>query len=140
MGQAKQRWMELNDRHIGKVPDKRVCVKHFEDKHIKKYIRQNYVDGFCDYCQKDLKVVELVVLMTFIMAGISNFYEDAANFLGYNSQEGGYLGSIYTPDELIQEFVELEAEPFEIIEDIVNSIPTQNGIRLSERQHISIQC
>lgn len=26
------------------------------------------------------------------------------------------------PDELIQEFVELEAEPFELIEDVVNSI------------------
>ncbi|WP_348812447.1 HEPN-associated N-terminal domain-containing protein [Flavobacterium maritimum] len=122
MGQAKQRWIELNERNIGNVPDKKVCVKHFEDKYIKKFIRQNYDDGFCDYCQKDLKVVELEDLMKFIMSGISNFYEDAANFMGYNSQEGGYLGEIYTPDELIQEFVELEAEPFELIEDIVNSI------------------
>lgn len=122
MGQAKQRWIELNERNIGNVPDKKVCVKHFEDKYIRKFIRQNYDDGFCDYCQKDLKVVELEDLMKFIMSGISNFYEDAANFMGYNSQEGGYLGEIYTPDELIQEFVELVAEPFELIEDIVNSI------------------
>jgi hypothetical protein len=122
MGQAKQRWIELNERNISNVPDKKVCVKHFEDKYIRKFIRQNYDDGFCDYCQKDLKVVELEDLMKFIMSGISNFYEDAANFMGYNSQEGGYLGEIYTPDELIQEFVELEAEPFELIEDIVNSI------------------
>lgn len=122
MGLAKQRWMELNDRHIGNVPDKKVCVKHFKDKDIKKFIRQNYDNGFCDYCQKNLKVIELEDLMTFIMAGISNFYEDAANFMGYNSQEGGYLGSTYTADELIQEFIELEAEPFELIEDIVNSI------------------
>lgn len=122
MGQAKQRWIELNERHIGSVPDKKVCIKHFEDKIIKRFIRKNYERGFCDYCQKDLKVVELEDLMTFIMAGISNFYEDAANFMSYNSQEGGYLGETYTPDELIQEFVELEAEPFELIEDIVSSI------------------
>ncbi len=42
--------------------------------------------------------------------------------MSYNSREGGYLGEIYTPDELIQEHIELNAEPFEVIEDIVNSI------------------
>ena len=56
------------------------------------------------------------------MYGKGVFYEDAANFMSYNSREGGYLGEIYTPDELIQEHIELNAEPFEIIEDIVNSI------------------
>lgn len=42
--------------------------------------------------------------------------------MSYNSREGGYLGQIYTPDELIQEQIELNVEPFELLEDIVNSI------------------
>ena len=56
------------------------------------------------------------------MRGISNFYEDAANFMSYDSREGGYLGETYDPNELIQERIGLETDPFELTEDIVNSI------------------
>lgn len=51
-----------------------------------------------------------------------NFYEDAVNILGYDSRQGGYLGTTFTTNEIIQEFIELEAYPFVIIEDIVYSI------------------
>ncbi|HMM03586.1 MULTISPECIES: HEPN-associated N-terminal domain-containing protein [unclassified Dysgonomonas] len=122
MGGVKQRWLELESRNLSSIPDKNICIKHFEYKSINRFIKKNYQDGFCDYCGKELKVVPLEDLMEFIMDGISNFYEDAANFMSYNSREGGYLGEIYTPDELIQEHIELNAEPFEVIEDIVNSI------------------
>lgn len=122
MGRVKQRQLELEARGLSHIPDKRICIKHFTDKSIVNFIRKNYLHGYCDYCKKELKVVEFEDLMNFIMDGISNFYEDAANFMSYNSQEGGYLGEIYTPDELIQEQIELYAEPFEVVEDIVDSI------------------
>jgi hypothetical protein len=122
MGLVKQRWIELESRNLNNIPDKNICANHFEDKAINRFIKQNYQDGFCDYCEKNLKVISLENLMGFIMDGISLFYEDAANFMSYNTREGGYLGETYTPDELIQEQVGLYAEPFEIIEDIVDSI------------------
>ncbi len=122
MGFVKQKMLELESRHISSVPDKNVCVKHIEDKALKKFIRKNYSLGYCDYCEKEVKVVSLESLIEFIMEGVSNFYEDAANFMNYNSREGGYLGETYTPDELIQDLIGLETDPFELTDDIVNSI------------------
>ena len=122
MGFVKGKMLELEGRNISSIPDKNVCIKHIEDKALKKFIRKNYSLGYCNYCEKDVKVVSLEELLEFIMEGISNFYEDAANFMSYNSREGGYLGEIYTPDELIQDLIGLETNPFELTEDIVNSI------------------
>lgn len=122
MGQVKQRMIELDARNISSVPYKNLCIKHIDDNTIKRYIRKNYNDGYCDYCQKEVKVVSLETLLEFMMRGISNFYEDAANFMSYDSREGGYLGETFDPLELIQERIGLETDPFELTEDIVNSI------------------
>ncbi len=122
MGGAKKKWMELEARNLSSIPDKHIFAKHFKDKSITNHIIRNYESGYCDYCEKRMKVVALENLMEFLMGKISNFYEDAGNFMGYDSKEGGYLGEIYTPDELIQDEIGLNVEPFEIIEDIVNSI------------------
>ncbi|MBI6118346.1 HEPN-associated N-terminal domain-containing protein [Salegentibacter maritimus] len=122
MGGAKKRMMEFEMQNLMSIPDKNVCVKHINDNAIKNFIRKNYELGYCDYCEKELKVVSLENLMEFMMLGISNFFEDAGNFMGYNGREGGYQGTVYTPDELIQERIGLETEPFELTEDIVNSI------------------
>lgn len=122
MGRAKQRWIELEAQNIGSVPDKNLCVKHIDDNVIKRFIRNNYKDGYCDYCEKEVKVVSLEDLLGFMMLGISNFYEDAGNYMGYNGREGGYLGETFDPNELIQDHVGLETDSFELTEDIVNSI------------------
>ncbi len=122
MGQAKQRMIEWDERNFSSIPYKNVCIKHINDNAIKRFILKNYSDGYCDYCQKDVKVVSFDDLLEFMMLGISNFYEDAANFMSYNGREGGYLGETFDPNELIQERIGLETDPFELTEDIVNSI------------------
>ena len=122
MGQVKQRMIEMDARNLSSVPDKNLCIKHIDDNTIKRFIRKNYTSGYCDYCEKEVKVVSLEDLLEFMMLGISNFYEDAANFMSYNGREGGYLGETFDPDELIQERIGLETDPFELTEDIVNSI------------------
>jgi len=123
MGQVKQRMIEMDARNIiSSVPDKNLCIKHIDDNTIKRFIRKNYINGYCDYCEKEVKVVSLEDLLEFMMLGISNFYEDAANFMSYNGREGGYLGETFDPDELIQERIGLETDPFELTEDIVSSI------------------
>ena len=50
------------------------------------------------------------------------FYEDAAEFMGYNSGEGGYLGTTYTPQELIDDCVGLEFDNDDLREDIIDCI------------------
>ncbi len=122
MGQVKQHWIEHQELHLSSIPDKKVCVRHFEDKTINNFIRKHYQDGYCNYCNKDVKVVDLEDVLVFMMEGISNYYEDAANFMGYNSREDGYQGITFNANELIQEQIELVTDPFELTEDIVNSI------------------
>ncbi|OWK96922.1 hypothetical protein AP75_13970 [Kaistella haifensis DSM 19056] len=122
MGGVKQRQLELESRNLNNIPNKSICSNHFEDKYITRFIRNNYKNGYCDYCEKDLKVISMEELLDFIMDSISVFYEDAANFMSYDSSQGGYLGETFTPNELIQELVELDATPFEVIEDIIDSI------------------
>lgn len=122
MGRTKQRMIELDAQNIYNVPDKNLCIKHIDDNAIKSYIRKNYRIGYCDYCGKELKVISLESLLEFMMLGISNFYEDAANFMSYDGRQGGYLGDTFNADELIQERIGLETDPFELTEDIVNSI------------------
>ena len=56
MGGVKQRWLELESRHLSSIPDKNICIKHIDDKSIKNFIKHNYNDGYCDYCAKELKV------------------------------------------------------------------------------------
>lgn len=122
MGQVKQRQIELDALNLSSIPEKNLCIKHIDEKSIKRFIKKNYSPGYCDYCNKELNVVSLEDLMEFMMQGISNFYEDAVNFMSYDSGQGGYLGDTFDANELIQERVGLETDPFELTEDIINCI------------------
>lgn len=122
MGRVSEYYLELSELNIAGVPDKYVCVRHFKDKHINNFISKNYTDGYCNYCKKSVKVLELEEVLKFMMKGINNFYEDAANFQPYNSREGGYLYGHSTPNELIQDEIGLETEPYKLTEDIIYSI------------------
>jgi hypothetical protein len=31
MGGVKQRWLELESRNLSNIPDKNICIKHFDD-------------------------------------------------------------------------------------------------------------
>jgi len=122
MGRVKNSMIELEMRNLTSIPEKNLCIKYVKNNAIRNFIRKNYENGYCDYCEKELKVISLEDLLEFMMLGISNFFEGAGNFMSYNGREGGYLGKIYTPDELIQERIGLETDPFELTEDIVDSI------------------
>lgn len=126
MGRVSSQWEEMQALHIGDIIDKSVCIKHVDDKSLKSFIRNNYESGFCDYCNKKVKVVSLEDLMNFIMNHICKFYEDAANFLGYDSREGGYQGESYTAQEIIEDHIELETDPYVLTTDIINSIEDIN--------------
>ena len=114
-------YFELQQMNIGAVPDKNICINHFKEKNINNFIRKNYVDGYCDYCNKEKKVLSLEDVVIFMMKGISNFFEDAANFQPYESRNGGYLWGTYTVEDMI-DTIGIEADPYIVIEDIKESI------------------
>src|SRR5689334_20127764 len=102
MGGVKQDELEHWSRGLTSVPDTMVCHRHFTDYAIKDFIKANVQPGKCSYCKK-AGVTELKTLMFFMMEGVMNFYEDAAGFMRYDSNEGGYQGTTYSQDELIND-------------------------------------
>ncbi|OSZ79038.1 hypothetical protein CAP35_12545 [Chitinophagaceae bacterium IBVUCB1] len=122
MGGAKQRWLELESRGMNEPKDTNVCSSHINDYAIKRFISRKGVKGECSYCGKERNVVELEELMFFVMEGISQFYQDAANFMGYNTREGGYLGETYDGQELLYDVIGLEVDNDELFQDMADSI------------------
>lgn len=120
MGQAKQWMLEHDDYNLGDIKDTYVCSIHIDDYAIKKNIKESTQKGKCSYCDRTGKVVTFLELMKLITFGIGLIYEDAANWMSYDSKEGGYLGNTYGNYELIQEL--LEIDNYELQEDITNGI------------------
>lgn len=99
-----------------------VCASHIKDYAITKYIKQNSQKGVCSYCKRSKGIVSFETLMLFIMKGIMNFYEDAAEFMSYDSREGGYQGQTYTQWELINDVIGLNIDNFQLQDDITDCI------------------
>ncbi len=118
MGLAKSRWIELEALGMKEPKDTHVCSKHISDYAIQEYISTNSIGGTCSYCKRYRDVVRLEHLMGFMMKGIIEFYTDAANFMGYDSSEGGYLGDTYSGWELINEVIGIEIDNDQLNEDI----------------------
>ncbi|ARN78237.1 hypothetical protein BST97_09670 [Nonlabens spongiae] len=124
-----RKFMGLNDRYfyedigLGSVPDKMICANHLEVQALNRYIRKNAVRGTCSYCDTAYKVLPFVELMEFIMKSVNFFFEDAGNYQPYESKEGGYYwGGQYEPEDIIQDFLQIDATPFEIVTDIQESL------------------
>lgn len=119
--------MRFEDLGLQSVPDKKVCLNHFDQKPIKKFIRRNADMGYCDYCNKNKYVIALEDLMIFMMEAVQAFYTDPANFMSYNSREGGYLGNVYDSSEILQEHFGLEINEETLFNDIFDSLDYSKG-------------
>lgn len=128
MGQAKSYMLDREDRGAYEKYKAFVCNKHIKDKGILKFINQNSVEGKCSYCDEDLfeeeevsEVVPLVELVEYIVDCIKMEYDDPANWLGYDSSEGGYQGEVYDTSELFFE-IGLDVDNDDLLEHITDSI------------------
>lgn len=122
MGGVKQRAIEMDAVGLTHTKDTHVCYRHINDYAIEAFIKENAENGYCDYCKRKRKVVEFETMMKFIMGGIMEFYEDAAEFMRYESSEGGYQGTIYDPQELIDDEVNLQITNDDLREHIIDCI------------------
>jgi hypothetical protein len=128
MGQAKSYMLDRETRGAYEKFKAFVCNKHIKDKGILKFINQNSFEGKCSYCEEDLfeeedvsEVVSLVELAEYIVACIKMEYDDPANWLGYDSSEGGYQGEVYNTSELFFE-IGLDVDNDDLLKHITDSI------------------
>ncbi|MDM1044359.1 RES domain-containing protein [Myroides sp. 1354] len=115
--------LRLEELGLNNIPEKYLCNQHLNDKGIKKYINLNANLGYCDYCNRNKKVISLEELMEFFITVInSHSYTDPANFMTYNSREGGYIGEIYTTNEILEDHLGLNIDDYDLSSDISSSI------------------
>lgn len=122
MSGVDQGQMALQELGLRDCKETFLCSSHINDYAIIGHIRKMSQIGICSYCNKSKKVISLEELMKFMMEGILKFYIDAAEFMNYNSREGGYQGYTYTPWELINDLVGLDVDNVQLNDDIIDSI------------------
>ncbi|TGD59389.1 HEPN-associated N-terminal domain-containing protein [Flavobacterium humi] len=122
MSGAMEEAMRLEELGLNTVPDTNVCAKHIDEPVIRNFIRRNASRGYCDYCEKTISVVPLEDLMEFIMEAVVRLYTDPANFMSYQSSEGGYLGNVYDSNEILQEHFELDIPDNKLFNDVFDSL------------------
>lgn len=122
MSRAMDEAMRLQELGLYTVPDTYVCRNHINEPAIKNFIRRTSTRGYCDYCEKSTSVVSLEDLMKFIMEAVLRSYTNPANFMSYETSEGGYLGNVYNAEEILQEHFDLNIEDLKLFNDVFNSI------------------
>lgn len=99
-------------------PDRQVCLKHFSDYAIEKFITENGFWSTCDYCQRTAKVVDLGQLAEFLIEAVQYFYSDPTNFASYNGREGGFLVSTFDTNDILFDIFELDIDLRRLDDDL----------------------
>jgi hypothetical protein len=102
------------------------CTNCFSEFEIINFIESEEIIGDCDYCNsRNVSVCDVVDVGSFIMEGVERHYEDAANQVGYDSSEGGYLLPTQDIAEILLEeddiFGESLDDPYPLLEDLVSN-------------------
>ncbi len=128
MGRAKQRFLELEARGFGEVPEKYVCEYCFKDDGLTHYIRNHGAEGQCSYCYGDEntdQVVSLENILVHIMQSLryEEWYDPADSGTPYETREGGWLVDQYEIDDIIiHGNYPIECEHDGLQDDIMESI------------------
>lgn len=120
MSGAMESAMRFWERGLSVIPNTLVCNEHFKDYAIKKFIRRDGIKGRCDYCSKSKVVLQLEELLIFLTDALMHFYKDPANFMSYDSREGGYQGQV-DDAMVILEDLGLEINDAKVYDDIYRS-------------------
>jgi hypothetical protein len=109
-------------RGYSDVPETLVCADHINEIAIKRFINRSGTRDVCDYCGRRKVVAELETVVEYIMDAVAHFYTDPANFMSYDSAEGGYLGNVYSASEILQEQFEIDVDNNQLFNDIFDSL------------------
>ncbi len=129
MGRAKQDLIRADD--IGWMPsydDNYVCVSCIEDPALQEVVERNLEKNACSYCgkrSKKLIAAPLDIVTEHMAECIARIYTDPAEVLPYESREGGYQGTVYDTQELLEE-IGFSVESEKLFEDICSSFVRDN--------------
>jgi len=119
-------------RGLTPVPDAYVCWRCFEDYAVREYILSNATEKHCTYCKKRFKhprAVDIDSVISFILDGLEREHKDAANSVGYETAEGGYLLHTDTTHELVRDTFEDEEFSDKLFSDLVAGLPDCPWVR-----------
>jgi hypothetical protein len=89
-----------------------VCANCFDDLHLKTFIKASLNARECDFChckgRKHDLAAPLVAVAEVIIEAVQREYQFAVDFLGWDSAEGGYLGSHWDSDDLLRDVIGLD--------------------------------
>lgn len=108
------------------IINNKCCTNCFSESEIINFIESEGIIGNCDYCKsRNVSICDVVEVGSFIMEGIERYYEDAANQVGYDSSEGGYLLPTQDIAEILSEEEDIFGDglddPYPLLEDLVSN-------------------
>jgi hypothetical protein len=84
-----------------------VCARCIGDHDIQSFIRSGADSNQCDFCGQKSRMRPIAApldeVVDFIFAAIEREYERAVDALGWDSREGGYLGTHWDSPELLEQ-------------------------------------
>lgn len=108
MGAAKNYTMKMtrDGMSLYGAQDKYVCDTCFEDHALALFVQQNATSNTCSFCKRRsrrLIAADLTDIVSRMNQCIGIYYDQPENCMGYCSGEGGWLGTTYDTDELLDE-------------------------------------
>ena len=88
-----------------------ICSSCIGDIALKEYIEMHADESYCDFCEEsrgNVHSIPIDDLIEYMRKCVSQEYDDPANWLPYESSEGGYQGVTYDAYDLILEELEME--------------------------------
>ena len=123
MGWAKEYAMEIEERGFSDI-DKYICSECVEDDFLKQWIDKNATETKeCDYCGRTHSVVLMTDLMKeVLMPTFKKYYWYANDHLGWDGREGGYQGTTYDTEYVVNNFAEEISSNQQVLDDVVEAI------------------
>jgi hypothetical protein len=107
---------------------KNCCINCFNDDSIKAFISCGETIGDCDYCESvNIPVADVDDIGKFIMEGIERKYEDAANSVLYNSEEGGYQYETLLINEILMDEEEIFTDNVRDFDQLIEDLVSPDG-------------
>lgn len=122
MSMIMEEYERRSNMGLDRIPNKFLCSQHIKDDSIRKFIDRRSMLGYCDYCERDKKVITLEDVLFYIMDGVKFLYTEPVEFMAYDGSEGGYQGTTYYIDDVLFDHLELEIDDNQLFRDIEGSL------------------
>jgi len=104
------------------------CTECFSITDIRQFIVDEELTGTCDYCfSENVQICNVNDVRDFILEGFHRHYEDAAESVGYESAEGGYLLATSDMPDILNEEEDIFGEALEDPMNLLKDIATFDG-------------